>query len=167
MLTGNAKWLHLWHATYRPTQVHLRTSEGWYVESEMSSGSTVYAQFNSLAAFFPGLQTLVGDIGAAAETQAKHYALWQRFDALPERYLLHAHMPHTSEKHYILRPEIMESTYFLYRATKVRFGGARSFVSEALTSYPHFQLFVFSLSSVSLSSSIRNIWRWALACSRV
>lgn len=41
-----------------------------------------------------------------------------RYDGLPERYLLNAEQAHSTECYYPLRPEFVESTYYLFRATR-------------------------------------------------
>jgi len=65
-----------------------------------------------------GLQVSLGDIGYAIHTQEAFYGLWKQFHGLPERYLIKHKRVHSTEKYYPLRPEFVESTYYLYRATK-------------------------------------------------
>ena len=47
---------------------------------------------------------------------ALYYTLWRRFESLPERFNWHLKAPEVM--FYPLRPELIESTYMLYRATK-------------------------------------------------
>ncbi len=47
---------------------------------------------------------------------ALYYTIWQRYGALPERYNWHLKAPDVL--FYPLRPELIESTYLLYQATK-------------------------------------------------
>eukprot|EP01083_Nonionella_stella_P213128 768926_1 len=89
----------------------------WYKDVRMSSGRSVHFQFNSLQAFWPALQVLHGEIADAEETFDNFFSLWEKFGALPERYYLHSNTVHGSQVHYPLRPELIESAYFLYRAT--------------------------------------------------
>lgn len=49
-------------------------------------------------------------------SHALYYAIWRRYNALPERYNWQLRAPDV--RFYPLRPELIESTYFLYRATK-------------------------------------------------
>ncbi|KAJ7945915.1 alpha-1,2-Mannosidase [Quillaja saponaria] len=44
--------------------------------------------------------------------------MWMRFGVLPERYLLDYQTLHPTGKYYPLRPELAESTFYLYQATK-------------------------------------------------
>ncbi|WRX17031.1 Glycoside hydrolase family 47 - like 1 [Theobroma cacao] len=61
---------------------------------------------------------LVGDIGAANSSHREFVYVWEKFGVLPERYLLDHQMLHPTEKYYPLRPELAESTFYLYQATK-------------------------------------------------
>lgn len=90
----------------------------WYHEADMRTGHATYWQLTSLQAFWPGLQVLVGDIAAANSSHREFFKVWQIFGVLPERYLLDRQMLHPTEKYYPLRPELAESTFYLYQATK-------------------------------------------------
>ncbi|KAL6997222.1 hypothetical protein U1Q18_007345 [Sarracenia purpurea var. burkii] len=61
---------------------------------------------------------LVGDIAAANSSHREFFSIWERFGVLPERYLLDRQILHPTEKYYPLRPELAESTFYLYHATK-------------------------------------------------
>ncbi|KAI1294947.1 ER degradation-enhancing alpha-mannosidase-like protein 1 [Halotydeus destructor] len=87
-----------------------------YVNVNMSDGATTTLWIDSLQAAFAGVQVLNGDIEEAICTHALYYAIWKKFGALPERFNWHQLSPDVS--FYPLRPELIESTYFLYQATK-------------------------------------------------
>ena len=70
---------------------------------------------DSLQMFWPGLQVLYGDVGHAVEMHRMHHQLTQRYEFLPEGYTPEMKI-HWGN--WPLRPEFIESTYFLYRATK-------------------------------------------------
>nr|POF15734.1 alpha-mannosidase i mns5 [Quercus suber] len=89
-----------------------------YHEADMRTGRATYWQLTSLQAFWPGLQVLVGDIAAANSSHREFFHVWEKFGVLPERYLLDHQMLHPTEKYYPLRPELAESTFYLYQATK-------------------------------------------------
>ncbi|CAB1353386.1 unnamed protein product [Coregonus sp. 'balchen'] len=59
---------------------------------------------------------LNGDVEEAICLHAFYYAIWKRFGALPERYNWQLQAPDLL--FYPLRPELVESTYLLYQATK-------------------------------------------------
>uniref|UniRef100_H2Y763 alpha-1,2-Mannosidase n=1 Tax=Ciona savignyi TaxID=51511 RepID=H2Y763_CIOSA len=87
-----------------------------YVNVDLSNGMMINTWVDSLQAFFPGLLVLNGDIEEAICCHAFYYAIWKRYDALPERYNWRLKEPDV--RFYPLRPEFIESTYLLYRATK-------------------------------------------------
>eukprot|EP00066_Takifugu_rubripes_P022985 XP_011612251.1 PREDICTED: ER degradation-enhancing alpha-mannosidase-like protein 1 isoform X3 [Takifugu rubripes] len=87
-----------------------------YVNVNMCSGEIINTWIDSLQAFFPGLQVLYGDVDNAICLHAFYYAIWKRFGALPERYNWQLQAPDVL--FYPLRPELVESTYLLYQATK-------------------------------------------------
>ena len=62
------------------------------------------------------LQVLNGDVEEAICSHALYYSIWLKYGVLPERYNWHLKSPDVL--FYPLRPEFVESTYLLYRATK-------------------------------------------------
>jgi len=58
-------------------------------------------------------QVLNGDVEEAICCHALFYAIWKKFEALPERFNWHMKAPDV--RFYPLRPEFIESTYLLYR----------------------------------------------------
>ena len=75
---------------------------------------------DALSAFYPGLLILDGQdsstINQAICLHAHHWAIFNSFSSFPERYNF---ITRDSElKWYPLRPEFVESTYYLYRATR-------------------------------------------------
>jgi len=44
--------------------------------------------------------------------------VWQEYGVVPERYLLQQRTVHPTEAYYPLRPELAESTFALYQATR-------------------------------------------------
>nr|XP_009615084.1 alpha-mannosidase I MNS5-like [Nicotiana tomentosiformis] len=63
-------------------------------------------------------QVQVGDIEAANSSHREFFKVWKKYGVLPERYLLDHQLLHPTEKYYPLRPELAESTFYLYQATK-------------------------------------------------
>lgn len=70
---------------------------------------------DSLLAFWPGLQVLKGDVKEAIEMHEMLFQVIQKHKFLPEAFT-HDFQVHWAE--HPIRPEFVESTYFLYRATK-------------------------------------------------
>ena len=71
---------------------------------------------SSVRYFIVHWQVLNGDIDDAICTHALYYAIWKRYDALPERFDWNSRVSHVH--FYPLRPELVESTYLLYQATQ-------------------------------------------------
>ncbi|XP_031706823.1 ER degradation-enhancing alpha-mannosidase-like protein 1 [Anarrhichthys ocellatus] len=126
ILFGEIEDHRMFQAAYGSIQSHMRRgrescNEGegdppLYVNVNMFSGEIMNTWIDSLQAFFPGLQVLNGDVDNAICLHAFYYAIWKRFGALPERYNWQLQAPDVL--FYPLRPELAESTYLLYQATK-------------------------------------------------
>ncbi|XP_047524243.1 ER degradation-enhancing alpha-mannosidase-like protein 3 [Pieris napi] len=69
---------------------------------------------DALLAFWPGLQVLLGDVKPAVETHEMLYQVMQRHTFIPEAFTSDFQV-HWGQ--HPLRPEFLESTYFLHRAT--------------------------------------------------
>uniref|UniRef100_A0A0K0DLW0 alpha-1,2-Mannosidase n=1 Tax=Angiostrongylus cantonensis TaxID=6313 RepID=A0A0K0DLW0_ANGCA len=69
-----------------------------------------------IKASFAGLLVLAGQLEEAICQHAFYYAVWSKYGVLPERFNWHLKSPDVN--FYPLRPEFVESTYYLYRATK-------------------------------------------------
>ncbi|XP_042304560.1 ER degradation-enhancing alpha-mannosidase-like protein 1 isoform X2 [Sceloporus undulatus] len=126
ILFGEKEDLEMFNDAYWSIQNYLRRgreacNEGegdppLYVNVNMFSGQLMNTWIDSLQAFFPGLQVLIGDVEDAICLHAFYYAIWKRYGALPERYNWQLQAPDVL--FYPLRPELIESTYLLYQATK-------------------------------------------------
>ncbi len=87
-----------------------------YKNVNMKSAHLVTPWIDSLAAFFPGLQVLYGDVQRAVRPHLLYFSIWEKYGGLPERYNFQTQQ--TSIESYPLRPELIETTYMLYQATK-------------------------------------------------
>ncbi|MFS7912468.1 putative glycoside hydrolase family 47, six-hairpin glycosidase-like superfamily [Helianthus anomalus] len=117
ILFGKEEFWRMFQSAYLAVQKYFRYGS-WYHEADMRTGRATYWQLTSLQAFWPGVQVLVGDVAAANLTHREFFYVWKKFGVLPERYLLDHQIVHPTEKYYPLRPELAESTYYLYQATK-------------------------------------------------
>ncbi|XP_068464757.1 alpha-mannosidase I MNS5 isoform X2 [Phaseolus vulgaris] len=117
ILFGKEDFWKMFHSAYVAVQKYFRHGS-WYHEADMRTGRATYWQLTSLQAFWPGLQVLIGDLSAANSSHREFFHVWKRYGVLPERYLLDHQMIHPTEKYYPLRPELAESTFYLYQATK-------------------------------------------------
>ncbi len=87
----------------------------WYGHVDMASGARVSSEYGALDAFMPGLLAYSGDLDRARRLQASSFAMWQVHGIEPETYDYRKRV--VTEAAYPLRPEIVESTWYLYRFT--------------------------------------------------
>ncbi|KAJ2781800.1 hypothetical protein H4R18_002661 [Coemansia javaensis] len=112
------RYLRAFEATYSALLRYSRDTTGGYAFYNVHMETTDVSSFwvDALSAFFPGLMVLAGDVDGAESAYLLYYHLWDRFRAMPERFNLHLREPDIA--YYVLRPEFIESTYYLYRATR-------------------------------------------------
>jgi mannosidase alpha-like ER degradation enhancer 2 len=91
-------------------------SDLWYGHADMNSGSRTATTFGALDAFFPAVLALSGDLKRAKSLQASSFKMWQLNGIEPEE--LNYRTMEVSSAGYVLRPEIVESTYYLYHYTR-------------------------------------------------
>lgn len=95
----------------------VRTSqELWYGHANMDTGKRTATTYGALDAFFPAVLALSGDLNRAQRLQESSLKMWRQHHIEPEEFnyksmeVVHAGYP--------LRPEIVESTYYLFHYTK-------------------------------------------------
>jgi mannosidase alpha-like ER degradation enhancer 2 len=88
----------------------------WYSQVDMNTGKRLSTHYGGLDAFFPAVLARSGDLDRARRLQESSYKMWTTFGIEPEELdysnfkIVHAAYP--------LRPEIMESGYYLYFYTR-------------------------------------------------
>lgn len=87
----------------------------WYGEADMKTGARTRTTFGSLQAFFPSVLAFVGDVDDARRLQESSFRMWTLHGIEPEE-LDYREMKATAPG-YQLRPEIVESAYYLDRLT--------------------------------------------------
>lgn len=117
ILFGLPRLVDMFEEYYGKVQQYLKISD-WYVWAHMEKGQITMPIFQSLDAYWPGLQTLWGDIGPASRTLQKYHSVWRHFGFIPEFYQIASGEPYSGRAGYPLRPELIESAMYLYRATK-------------------------------------------------
>ncbi|KAL3104431.1 hypothetical protein niasHT_028948 [Heterodera trifolii] len=90
-----------------------------YLNVDIKDGFVLNTWLDALQASFAGVQVLAGDLDDAICSHAFYYAIWRKYELLPERFNWHSKAPDVH--FYPLRPEFIESTYFLFLATKSPF----------------------------------------------
>jgi mannosidase alpha-like ER degradation enhancer 2 len=87
----------------------------WYGQVDMDSGRRTGTLFGSLEAFFPAALCLAGDVDRAARLQNSCYKMWNLFGIEPES--IDYTTLNAADRRYFLRPEIIESAYYLKHFT--------------------------------------------------
>ncbi|KAF9226475.1 glycoside hydrolase family 47 protein [Gyrodon lividus] len=117
ILSGEVEFLDVWHEGYAAVMQYARSPDGhWYRSVNPHTGDQAYTTIDSLSAFWPGLQVLGGDVQNAIKSHLTYWNIWRRHSGLPE--VWDAHFMQATSFQYPLRPEFIESTWYLYRATR-------------------------------------------------
>ena len=95
------------------TSAQVREPELWYGHADMNSGKRTSAVYGALDAFFPAVLALSGDLDRAQRLQESSFKMWSLYGIEPEE--LDFNNMQVTSPGYPLRPEIIESTYYLYR----------------------------------------------------
>jgi mannosidase alpha-like ER degradation enhancer 2 len=118
-LFGDAGCEDAWRASLRALNAHLADeapSGLWYGQVDMVTGKRTAAEFGALHAFLPAVLALGGDLPHARRLQESCFKMWT-LDGIEPDLLDYRSMTVTGPA-YPLRPEIIESAYYLYRYTK-------------------------------------------------
>lgn len=108
--------LDMWKASVGPMHKYLADEvDGglWYGHADMRSGERTKPQYGALDAFLPGLLAYAGDIPRAASLQDSGFRMWNLHGIEPEA--LDYRAMKVTAPGYPLRPEIVESAWYLHR----------------------------------------------------
>lgn len=92
--------------------------DDWYLWATMTKGHVTMAVFQSLEAYWPGVLALIGDVNSALKIIFNYHQVWKQFGFTPEFYNIPQAETSANREGYPLRPELVESLMYLYRATK-------------------------------------------------
>ncbi len=119
LLFGDRDCKRMWEESIRAVNRHLADDTSaalWYGHADMSTGKRTATVFGALDAFFPALLALSGDLKRAERLQVSCARMWAVHGIEPEE------LDYTTMKvqspAYHLRPEIVESAYYLYHFTR-------------------------------------------------
>lgn len=87
----------------------------WYGEANMSTGKRTAPEFGALHAFLPAVLALGGDLKRARRLEDSCFRMWTLRGIEPE--VIDYKTMEIRHPAYPLRPEIIESAYYLYRYT--------------------------------------------------
>jgi len=119
LLFGDKDCARLWKESAGALNKHLADtvpSGFWYGQVDMDSGQRTATEFGALHAFLPAVLALGGDLGRARRLQDSAYKMWLQNGVEPE--LIDYRAMKVIAPGYPLRPEIIESAYYLYRYTR-------------------------------------------------
>ena len=120
ILFGDDAAIKMFTPLYHAAVKYLKVDDRWYGETDLLRGRFSRKVFNNLQAFWPGLQTLTGDIAAASKTANAFLSVWNDFGYTPEDFSFVTWNPALGDpvsKSYPLRPELAESVFYLHEAT--------------------------------------------------
>jgi mannosidase alpha-like ER degradation enhancer 2 len=86
--------------------------ELWYGHADMNTGGRTATTYGALDAFFPAVLALSGDLERAERLQSSSQRMWRRYGIEPEE--VNYRTWEVVSPGYPLRPEIVESTYYLH-----------------------------------------------------
>jgi mannosidase alpha-like ER degradation enhancer 2 len=123
ILFGDPDCRQMWNESIVAINRYLRDEtkgrqkpELWYGHADMYFGKRTATTYGALDAFFPAVLALSGDLSRGRLLQESSFAMWSKYGIEPEEFdyvkdeVVHAGYP--------LRPEIVESTYYLYHFTR-------------------------------------------------
>jgi Glycosyl hydrolase family 47 len=115
-------FLRVWEESHAAIKHHIYRGEQFqhphYLQVDLYTGALRAFWIDSLSAYYPGLLTLAGELEEAISTHMMYTALWTRYSALPERWSAATGNIESGLRWWGGRPEFIESTWYLYRATK-------------------------------------------------
>jgi mannosidase alpha-like ER degradation enhancer 2 len=117
-LFGDKDCGRMWRESLRSLNKHLADdapSGLWYGQVDRVTGKRTASEFGALHAFLPSVLALGGDLGRAKRLQASAYKMWNLHGIEPE--VLDYRTMKVTVPGYPLRPEIVESAYYLHRLT--------------------------------------------------
>ena len=118
LMFGDEDLKNMWDVSIKAINKYLadNTKNGfWYGHADMNTGKRTDTLFGSLDAFFPAELILSGDTTRAEKLQASCYKMWMLEGIEPEE-IDYSNMKITYPN-YALRPENIESAYYLYHFT--------------------------------------------------
>ena len=125
LLFGDPDCKRMWNDSISAINKHLADefsgelgTELWYGHADMNTGARRATTYGALDAFFPAVLALSGDLKRAERLQDSSFRMWNHAGIEPEEFDYRARK--IVSPGYPLRPEIVESTYYLYRYTKDR-----------------------------------------------
>ncbi|MCX6304386.1 MAG: glycoside hydrolase family 47 protein [Bacteroidetes bacterium] len=119
LLFGDKDCREAWEIHNKAIKKYLLTEvpSGWYfTRVDMKSGKETNSLYGALDAFYAGILALSGDTVTARNIQKGNYSMWTTYNIEPEEFNFKSGV--VLYPGYPLRPENIESCFYLYRKTK-------------------------------------------------
>jgi ER degradation enhancer, mannosidase alpha-like 2 len=117
-LFGDEDCLAMWKTSIAAVDRYLADDikgQLWYGHADMNTGKRISTEYGALDAFFPALLAFSGDLEGAKRLQASGMRMWNLTGIEPE--VLDYRTMKIRYDGYQLRPEIVESSYYLWHFT--------------------------------------------------
>ena len=118
-LFGDKDCEEMWWASISAVNKYLADEvrgELWYGHADMNTGRLTASQYGALDAFFPAVLAHSGDVARARRLQDSSFKMWNLHGIEPE--IIDYKTMQIVYNGYHLRPEIVESTYYLHHFTR-------------------------------------------------
>jgi ER degradation enhancer, mannosidase alpha-like 2 len=118
-LFGDKDCEEMWWASISAVNKYLADEvrgELWYGHADMNTGRLTASQYGALDAFFPAVLAPSGDVARARRLQDSSFKMWNLNGIEPE--IIDYKTMQIVYNGYHLRPEIVESTYYLHHFTR-------------------------------------------------
>jgi hypothetical protein len=118
LLFGDKDCRDMWEASIPAVNKYLADEARgglWYGHADMQTGKRTKTEYGALDAFFPALLALAGDTERARRLQASSFKMWNLHGIEPDT--IDYKTMRVIDGRYHLRPEIVESAYYLFHFT--------------------------------------------------
>lgn len=116
ILLQRPELMEMFHTSRKAIDKYLKKDD-WYMWVSMTKGHVTLPVFQSLEAYWPGVLSLIGETSNAMRTLHNYHQVWQQYGFTPEFYYITQNEAGAGKESYPLRPELIESIMYLYRAT--------------------------------------------------
>lgn len=87
ILFDDISYWNVWHTLYESIKIYLQDHNKFiYKNINFITTALATTWIDSLAAYFPGLQVLAGDVEGAIKGHLQYWGIWSTFKMIPERY---------------------------------------------------------------------------------
>ena len=122
LMFGEQSYLDMFLDIYSSSMFHMQLPTSvralsFLADVNIDSGRVTNPWLSSLGAFWPGMQSLIGQEREAVELHSNYTHAWKTFGWMPEAFSLDLTRVNSADPGYNLRPEHIESTYMLHSIT--------------------------------------------------